>query len=208
MRTSLKSSKFFSSIRLKRKPETTLNSALLILQWPGTGFESGQWSDGGLTWGARDVVSMMPGPQQPACSGSQEDVSRCPTGRMMSASHLSFVRRHCSVSRPLLFRHTQLNARFLPMPGKRQPQPERLQSEPEVMQEHSLWWNLLKLLIKVVPVASAPLKFYDHPQFLLMPRRLFFVPERNQLVLLGIGRTSVPLAVPWKCVCVCVCVSG
>lgn len=38
----------------------TFNSTLLILKRLGTGFESGQWSDGGLTCEASDVASMMP----------------------------------------------------------------------------------------------------------------------------------------------------
>lgn len=76
------------------------------------------------------VASLTLEPQQASCSSSDGRLELMPTGPMMSASRLSFVSRHCSISRPFLFRHTRLNVRFLPIPGeKTAPPPPRRQTE-------------------------------------------------------------------------------
>lgn len=66
------------------------------------------------------------------------------------------------------------------------------------MQEDSLLYmhcSVLKLLIKVVPVAFSLLEIFNHPQFLLIPGRLFFFQKGASLFVWALGE----LVSCWLC---------
>lgn len=117
-------------------------------------------------------------------------MSRCPAGHV-SASHLSVVKGdtgHCSVTRPFLPYSAECSL-FPSHPGEKRHHPlPRLQTEPKFTQENSpLWCNVLKLLVGVVLVLFSLLEFYDHPQFLLIPGKLFFFWKRASLFFWVLG---------------------
>ena len=165
-----------------------------------TGHGSGQWSGGAAhlgrtVRGVRDVASLTPEAHQPLGSSSHGRPELM-LYRAMSASHLSFVRRHCSITRLFLFKHAQMNVHFLPiLYKKRQPSLQRLQTEQRSVQENSLWCNEYKLLNKSYNGFSS-LQFFAHLLLLLIPgRSIFFFPPREGQLVLGKGRSFIPLAV-------------
>lgn len=201
----LKVSNYFPTIRVRGKREMTFNSVLLILEWSrqAVGLGNGQMEL--LTWeararGVRDVASLTPEVQQRLGSSSHGRPELMPY-RAMSASHRSFVRRHCSITRLFLCKHIQMNVHFLPiLYKKRQPSLQRLQTEQRSVQENSLWCNEYKLLNKSYSGFSS-LPFFCPPSIIINSRKvfffLFFFYREGQLVL-GTGKTFIPLAGSWR----------
>ena len=165
-----------------------------------TGHGSGQWSGGAAhlgrtVRGVRDVASLTPEAHQPLGSSSHGRPELM-LYRAMSASHLSFVRRHCSITRLFLFKHTQMNVHFLPiLYKKRQPSLQRLQTEQRSVQENSLWCNEYKLLNKSYNGFSS-LQFFAHLLLLLIPGRFIFFPPQERGSLFWVRGEALSL---WLC---------
>ena len=149
-----------------------------------------------LTWeghvrGVRDVASLTPEAQQPLGSSSHGRPELMPY-RAMSASHLSFVRRHCSITRLFLFKHTQMNVHFLPiLYKKRQPSLQRLQTEQRSVQENSFWCNEYELLNKSDSGFSS-LQFVCPPSIIVNSRKVSPLPSKREAACFGYGENLYP----------------